>query len=231
MAIFALADLHLSKTGDKSMDIFGKHWENHTEKILSAWNELVTPEDTVLIPGDISWAMKLSEAMEDIACLEHLPGEKVFLRGNHDYWWSSIQRLRGALPNGFFALQNDCFITQENYVICGTRGWILPGLIKDEADEKIYMREVSRLKLSLESAKKAGKHPDLVMMHYPPVGPSLEKNGFMQLFEEYEVPVVIYGHIHGTNPQKNCMEGFIQGIEYHLVSCDYLNFAPKKILG
>ncbi|MDL2225575.1 metallophosphoesterase [Eubacteriales bacterium OttesenSCG-928-M02] len=229
MAVFAIADLHLSGTQEKSMDIFGKNWENHGEKIATHWNSIITKEDVVLIPGDISWAMKLEEAAQDFLYLGALPGTKVLLRGNHDYWWTSINKVRRALPPNTFALQNDAFILPDGTAICGTRGWVTPGSTaygKDE--EKIYNREIGRLRLSLEDAKRKGAPIRVVMMHYPPFSERQRVNGFTQLYREYGVKLVLYGHLHGI-PKGGCFEGEQDGVLYRMVSSDYINFCPIKI--
>lgn len=229
MAIYAIADLHLSHAQPKSMDIFGKNWENHWQRIEDAWKQRITPDDLVLIPGDISWAMHIESAKADIDAIGAMPGEKLILRGNHDYWWSSLTKVRGILPSGMYALQNDCFI-YRGHAICGARGWVVPGSnsFKPE-DEKLYLREMGRLELSLKAAKKRGLPIALVMMHYPPLNDSRDANGFTDLFKAYGIKRVLYGHLHGE-ALAFAFEGKRDGIRYENVSCDHLEFVPKRIL-
>jgi len=228
MALYAIGDLHLSFSTDKPMDIFGDIWVNHTEKIKNNWAKKITQEDTVLIPGDISWGMKLAEAMEDLKWIDSLPGRKVLLRGNHDYWWGSIKKLNNIFESMSF-LQNN-YYPYKDYAICGTRGWICPNEAKfDEHDEKIYRREILRLKLSLDSAIKDGYKKIIVMTHYPPTNDKLEPSEFTKTYEEYKVEKVIYGHLHDKSYDLG-LKGVYNSIEYHLVSADYLNFDPKIIL-
>ncbi len=221
MKIFAISDLHLSVNNQKPMDIFGPVWEGYLDKIFTQWNEMVTDEDIVLLAGDLSWAMKLEEVLPDLDLLAPLKGKKVIIRGNHDYWWKSISSLRGLLPVGFYAIQNDA-IRFDGVVICGTRGW--KGVEKNVAltpeDKKIFDREVIRLELTLQSAKKLMQEGDrlVCMMHYPPVGFAKEDSEFSVLLERYGVNSVVYGHLHGY---KNVDRYFVKnGIEYFLTSCD-----------
>ncbi len=221
MKVFAISDLHLSVNNQKPMDIFGPVWEGYLDKIFTQWNEMVTEEDIVLLAGDLSWAMKLEEVLPDLDLLAPLKGKKVLIRGNHDYWWKSISSLRGVLPVGFYAIQNDA-IRFDGVVICGTRGW--KGVEKNVAltpeDKKIFDREVIRLELTLQSAQKLMQEGDrlVCMMHYPPVGFAKEDSEFSSLLEKYGVNSVVYGHLHGY---KNVDTHFVKnGIEYFLTSCD-----------
>ena len=203
MRVFAIGDLHLSTSVDKPMDIFGVRWQNHTEKIQRNWQNTVKPEDLVIIAGDISWATDLAEALPDLQLIDNLPGEKILLRGNHDYWWQSITKLRllrqteGLSTLDF--LQNDAFLLEDGTVICGTRGWLLPGDTDYEAetDEKIMKRELIRLKMSLQEAKKLhdpGK-PLLAAVHYPPFVKAVDENEVTALLEEFKVTDCVFGHI------------------------------------
>lgn len=229
MALFAIGDLHLSSNSDKPMDVFGSHWLFHHEKIRSNWLAKVRPEDTVLVAGDISWAMRLQEAMADLSWISELPGKKILIRGNHDYWWSSITRLNGLFEDMSF-IQNNYF-SYQNYAICGTRGWITPNKNKfTEEDNRIYVREVRRLELSLEAAHKAGHQEIIAMLHYPPTNDQLEPSLFTQMMERYRVKEVVFGHLHGEESYAAGLQGAYRGINYHLVSCDYLDFDLKKIL-
>jgi predicted phosphohydrolase len=226
MAIFAIGDLHLGFAVDKPMDRFGPHWIGHAERIARAWRERVGASDTVLVCGDTSWAMRLDEALPDLAYLGALPGRKILLRGNHDYWWGSLARLRAALPPGIDPLQNDSH-RADDWWICGARGWSLPGPGSDPADELIYARELGRLRLSLESAGPDG--PRLAMLHYPPWMPGVDARAVVDLLREFGVQVCVYGHLHAMAP-GTYPEGLHDGIRYHCVSADLVDFAPRHIL-
>ena len=225
MKIFAIADLHLpAKT--KPMDMFGAHWERHFEKISQDWCEHVAADDVVMLPGDLSWAMTLTEAMEDIMAIGALPGRKLILRGNHDYWWSSIGRVRDALPDGMIAIQNDA-IKLDGVLFAGSRGWTC--LSKEAADEKIRAREQMRLEMSLKAARALdAEAPLYVMTHFPPVFPDSLDTPEGELMTRYGAKCVCYGHLHGASV-KNGFEGELQGVQYHLVSCDALRFALKQV--
>ncbi len=229
MAIYAIADLHLSHAEPKGMEIFGAHWENHWDRIAKAWTKSIAEDDLVLIPGDISWAMHACAAAMDLDIIGALPGIKLILRGNHDYWWSSLHKVRSSLPPNMHALQNDSFL-YRGFAVCGTRGWVVPGSNLFEAeDQKLYLRELGRLTLSLEDAKRKSNSVALVMMHFPPLNEKREENGFTELFAQYGIKKVIYGHLHGKALQS-AFEGERNGVQYELVSCDHLNFKPKMIL-
>lgn len=227
--LYAIADLHFGTGINKTMDIFGEKWFSHTQKIIDNWQSIVGENDTVLIPGDISWANNLREAESDFEIIRGLNGRKIMLMGNHDFWWQSMNKVSTAYPDIEF-LQNN-FRIYGDYAICGTRGWICPNTSKfTENDMKIYKREQIRLRLSLDSAVRAGYGGKIIgTMHFPPIGEGFEKTGFTDIFEEYGVKKVLYGHIHGEENFKNIIEGSINGIEYELVSADYLDFMPKKI--
>jgi len=226
--IFAIGDLHLPGGQEKPMDIFGGRWADHPRRIAANWRERVGPGDVVLVPGDLSWAMTLEEAAEDLAYLGELPGETVLIRGNHDYWWSAIGKVRKALPPGVRAIQND-YVAVDGVAVCGARGWVLPGSEGfSEHDEKVYRREVERLRLSLESAVKAGLAPAIVMMHYPPAPKSQAPTGFTQLLEAYGVKLCVYGHLHG-DAQHGALKGWVRGVYYRLVACDAVGFAPVLV--
>lgn len=228
MAIYAISDFHLAFTTDKPMDVFGGNWYKHEEKIKENWLEIINDEDTVLIAGDISWSMKMEEGMMDLEWIHNLPGRKILVKGNHDYWWTSITKLNRLYEDMNF-IQNNHF-SYENYAICGTRGWMCPGVEKFTAqDEKVYNRELIRLRLSLESAAKEGFNKFIVMLHYPPTNDKCRESGFIEILKEYNVEKVIYGHLHGISKEK-VFEQEVDGIEYILTSCDYLDFKPIKIL-
>ena len=221
MKIFAISDLHLSSVCQKPMDIFGKAWENYFEEICTDWRAKVTEEDIVLLPGDLSWGMRMEEALPDFDLIAQLPGKKVILRGNHDYWWNTLSQVRNALPKGFYVLQNDCF-RFDNVLICGTRGWTCPdGNNLSEHDLKIYNREVERLKLSIQQMQKMRKDGDKViaMMHFPPFNGRYEESGFTKQFVANDIPTVVYGHLHGKDCRANLhFKKF--NIDFYLTSCD-----------
>lgn len=228
MNIYGISDLHLSFSNPKPMDIFGDNWVNHWDKIKSDWMENVREDDIILIPGDISWALKLEEALIDINEISRLPGRKVLLEGNHDYWWQSASKVRNSLPANMEIIQND-FYDAENFYICGSRGWMLPGDERfKEKDLKIYNRELIRLNLSLSSVPSALGKQIIVMMHFPPFNEKWEPSEFIDIMKKYNVSKCIYGHLHGEST-KNVFEGNFQGIEFFMVSCDHLNFKLKKI--
>ena len=221
MKVFAISDLHLSINSNKPMTIFGPVWENYLEEIESSWSSLVTENDLVLISGDISWAMKLNDAKADLNYLSKFSGKKVIIKGNHDYWWSSISGVRSLLPENLYALQNDA-LRFGNYVVCGSRGWTVPEIThKTEDDEKIYKRELIRMELSLKSALELKQDGDtlIVMMHYPPFNSKLEENDFTKLFEQFGVDIVVYGHLHSYDKKQRLIT-YINNIKYYLTSCD-----------
>lgn len=229
MALFAIADLHFSFAKPKPMDIFGANWQNHANRIIEHWQNTITPQDTLLLPGDISWAMHLPDAQKDLAVIDHLPGKKILLSGNHDYWWKSSAKLEGQFPAMKF-LKNGA-IPYEDYFICGTRGWTCPNDISfTKEDEKIYKREQIRLRLSLDTAMYQGAKQIIVMLHYPPVNDKHEPSAFTEIFKSYPITTVVYGHLHGTESHKQALQGNLDDISYHLVASDYLNFCPKRIL-
>ncbi len=230
MAIWAIADLHLSHDRSKPMDIFGPSWENHTRKIAANWRRVVGDEDLVIVAGDISWAMQLSGAVADLNWIAALPGRKLLLRGNHDYWWSSISKVREALPPGFAALQNDHFIFQ-GWAICGTRGWLCPGEegFDSEHDEKIYRREVGRLQLSLESALGAGQSRIIAALHYPPFNRQGGPSGFTELLERCGVRYCVYGHIHDEGRDR-LFQGERGGVTYRFIASDGVDFTPVPVI-
>lgn len=221
MKVFAISDLHLSINNSKPMDIFGPVWEGYLDKIFSQWKEKVGEEDIVLMAGDLSWAMKLEEVKADLDLLKDLPGKKIIIKGNHDYWWKSISSLRAILPQNFYAIQNDA-IRFDGLVVCGTRGWkgVEKNMVLSAEDQKIFDREVLRLEMTLESANKLKQEGDklICMMHYPPVSFSKDDSAFSNLIEKYNVDYVVYGHLHGY---KNITSTFTKNdIPYYLTSCD-----------
>ena len=238
MRVFAIGDLHLPGGDVKPMDVFGPHWERHFDRISEDWRARVREEDIVLIPGDISWAMQLADAAQDLRRIASLPGRVLILRGNHDYWWSSLTQLRECLPPNMHAIQNDAFDGGEA-VFCGTRGWTIPGeaasagacgepvaASTDAQDVKIYRREALRLEMSLQAAAKLAQgRPIVAMLHYPPVIPECMRAGteFTRLLSEYGVSRCVYGHLHGQSARRGFC-GEYRGVRYDLVSCDALDF-------
>ncbi len=228
MQIYAIADLHLSLTSEKPMDVFGEAWRGHAEKLERNWRERVQADDLVLVPGDISWAMQLSAALPDLSFIGNLPGRKILLKGNHDYWWSAIGRVRSNLPEGMRALQNDS-IVEDGIGICGSRGWLCPGSNNFNAeDQKIYLRELDRLSLSLASLPAV--ETKIAMLHFPPFLDKEKGSGFTERMEDAGVQIVVYGHLHGE-ANRYAFEGERNGITYHCVAADKLDFAPKRIYG
>ena len=231
MKIYAISDLHLSGAADKPMDVFGAGWENHFEKIKSDWDKKVADDDIVLICGDVSWGTTFDEGLYDLRSLFGLKGRKIFIRGNHDFWWNGISRLRGAAPDdSFFFLQNDC-VKLGNFIICGSRGWACPGSPDyTDHDEKLYLREAERFKLCFNQVAKMRGEGDRViaLIHYPPFSQKSPDTLFTKLFEENGVEKVVFGHIHGEAyfPFRTVKNG----IEYVLSSCDKVGFSLQLII-
>ena len=231
MNIYEISDLHLSATADKPMDIFGGNWEGHFEKIKADWLSVVKPDDIVLIAGDISWAMKLEDASVDLASLRGLTGKKVFIKGNHDYWWSGIGKVRAAAPDDSFVFLQTDAVRIENFVIVGSRGWSCPGSPDfTEQDQKLYLPEAERFRLAFAEAEKIAQEGDtkIAMIHYPPFTLKNEDTLFTELFEKNGVSKAVFGHIHGAayfplKSEKN-------GIEYYLTACDKVAFKLVKIV-
>ena len=230
MRLFAIGDLHLPGGQEKPMDVFGSQWDGHFGKISEKWQSLVLPGDVVLIPGDISWAMTLEDALPDLRAIGELPGRKVLIRGNHDYWWNGIGRVRSALPEGMTALQQDAADFGE-FVVCGTRGWTIPTEEMPLApqEEKIYRRELNRTELALNAAERirAGR-PLIMMLHYPPLYQNCRESGFTERMEQAGVTLCVYGHLHGSGIAAG-FSGEQNGVRYELTSCDSQGFSPRKI--
>ena len=231
MRLFAIGDLHMDGGDDKPMDVFGSQWDRHFLRISENWRNLVGEEDTVLIPGDISWAMQLENAIPDLQEIGKLPGRKILIKGNHEYWWSSISRVRDSLPAGMTALQHDAADIGP-CVVCGTRGWLFPSerMPLDERDEKLCRREIQRLNLALDDAERiAPGKPILVMLHFPPLLASEPETVFTEALEaRKDVKTVVYGHLHGAS-LANAFAGERRGIRYEPVSCDGIQFCPREI--
>ena len=230
MSLFAIGDLHLPGGDDKPMNVFGSHWDSHFERISQDWRTRVGAEDTVLIPGDISWALQLRDAVPDLQLIGALPGRKVLTKGNHEYWWNSLTQVRAVLPPGMEVLQHSALDLGEA-VVCGTRGWMFP--TGDTAlapeDQKIFNRELARMEMALQEAGKlrAGR-PLVAMIHFPPLYEQVRDTDFTRLFERYQVSTVVYGHLHGPAIRAG-FNGIHHGVRYMLTSCDSLNFALAEV--
>lgn len=224
MSLFAISDLHLSFSCNKSMDIF-HGWQNYTERLYSNWNRLVKKDDTVILPGDISWAMRLEQAKEDFLFLNSLPGRKILLKGNHDLWWNTLKKTNEFLIKNNFntitLLYNNA-VTVENYAVCGTRGWMYDA----GEDNRIRLREAGRLKRSLEAAAATGQEP-LLFLHYPPVYGEYVCEDFIKIIKEFNISTVYYGHIHGAGYNKTVTE--YDNISLKLISADCIDFTPLYI--
>lgn len=225
--IFGIADLHFDSIGDKSMDIFGENWIDHENQIIENWKNIVKDQDLVLLPGDISWGLKLEDAYEDLLKIENLPGKKIIVKGNHDYWWQSLNKVNKLGFKTIEFLQNNSFI-YEDIAIGGTRGWAAMPENGDSHHEKIFARELNRLRLSLESIK-IPQNKVIALLHYPPFDFKGEPNEFVDIMKEYQVDICLYGHLHAEG-HRYIVEGNIKGIEFHCISSDYIDFIPKKIL-
>ncbi len=230
MHLFCIGDLHLSLDPrvDKPMSKFGEIWENHSEKVKKNWIERVTEEDIVIIAGDISWGLKLEEALADLNFLDSLPGNKILIKGNHDLWWAGITKLNSMFDSLYF-LQNKAFET-EKMVICGTRGWLCPGDSDfGEDDEKIYKREALRLESSLVEGAKTGK-PIVCVTHFPPTNDKGQPSLFTKLYEKYNVSEAYFGHLHTKGGFKKAYQGNMNGVNYKLISYDFLEGKLYQII-
>lgn len=246
-----MADLHLAVGVNKPMDVFGDEWAGYMERIRENWLRVVTPADTVLLPGDLCWAMTLDEARPDFEYLAALPGRKILSKGNHDYWWQTVTKIRAWMDAGGFdmeLLHNSAFLA-DGRIVCGTRGWKVPGEQPEadalepagesgftEQDLKIYRRELERLKLSLEAGRKLASSAGIaapefvVMLHYPPFDGRRRPSGFVEIMRQYGVSDCVYGHLHGRS-RYGATQGEVDGIRYRLVSSDQLRFEPFRISG
>lgn len=227
MALYAIGDLHLCLGAEKPMDIFGGAWFGYMEKLYQGFS-VITPEDTTVLLGDLSWALDLDEAKADFAWINDIPGKKIILKGNHDYWWSTASKFyKFCEENGF----SDQFILNNNHyeyngtAICGTRGWFFEEDKSGEHDEKVFRRELIRLEASLQSA---GELPKVVFLHYPPRYKGYECTEILNLLKKYDVRRCYYGHLHGAS-HGLAQEGLWDGIEFKLVSADRLNFKPYLV--
>ena len=231
MNIWGLADPHLGHAVDKAMDIFGPRWKNHAARMAENWRATVAGDDWVLVPGDISWALKLEDALLDLQFLGDLPGRKILLKGNHDYWWTSRAKVEAVLPDSMQLLQNDAIDIGNGIGIVGARGWTPPGAPRaTEQDEKIYAREVQRLALSLKAAE--GRFERLIaMLHYPPLyalDEGLQETEFVPLLRDAGVEACLYGHLHAGD-HRYAVHADHDGIRYYFVAGDAIDFTPVRI--
>ena len=224
MALYAIGDTHLSLSGNKPMDVFGGNWENYVDKLLEGFS-VVEPDDTVVLCGDLSWGMSLEQAEADFAFLDRLPGRKLLMKGNHDYWWTTAAKMNRFFEekgfHSFSLLHNNCHFYGD-VALCGTRGWFY----EEHGDPKVFNRELIRLETSL---KAAGEKEKLCFLHYPPRYQGYICQEIVNLLEKYRVTACYYGHLHGGS-HRLAMEGKFNSVEYHLIAADYLDFKPKKIL-
>jgi len=227
MALYAIGDLHLCLGAPKPMDVFGGAWVGYMDKLKEGMS-VITEEDTVVLLGDLSWSLDLANAQADFAWINRIPGRKILLKGNHDYWWSTVSKFdKFCKENGFrnlHILNNNCF-EYDGWAICGTRGWFFEEERSGQHDEKVFKRELIRLETSL---KAAGEKPKMVFLHYPPRYKGYECREILDLLEKYEVRRCFYGHLHGGS-HKLAMEGQWDGVEFRLVAADYLNFKPYPV--
>ncbi len=228
MALYAIGDLHLCLGAPKPMDVFGGAWIGYMDK-LKCGMSVIRPNDTTVLLGDLSWALDLPNAKADFAWINQIPGRKILLKGNHDYWWSTAAKFsKFCLENDFseMHLLNNNFFEYEGYAVCGTRGWFFEEERSGVHDEKVFKRELLRLEASL---KAAGERPKIVFLHYPPRYKGYQCNEILQLLEKYQVRRCFYGHLHGGS-HKLAMEGQWDGVEYRLVSADYIGFRPYLVM-
>lgn len=228
MALYAIGDLHLCLGAPKPMDIFGGAWVGYMEKLRDGMS-VVGPEDTTVLMGDLSWALDLASAKADFAWINEIPGRKIILKGNHDYWWSTASKFyKFCEENGFrdMYILNNNYYEYDGYAICGTRGWYFEEKRSSDHDEKVFKRELIRLEASL---KAAGEMPKLVFLHYPPRSKGYECPEILDLLNRYEARRCFYGHLHGPS-HKLAQEGIWDCVDYALLAADFINFRPVKVL-
>lgn len=227
MSLFVIGDTHLSLSVDKPMDVF-KGWTDYTDRLKNNWNRVVSPEDSVVIPGDISWAMNFDEAVKDFSFLNSLNGKKYILKGNHDYWWNTMSKMNGFLEdNGFDAVKiihNNAY-SVEGFALAGSRGWFYDDTA--EADKKVILREAGRLRTSLRAASELGGEL-VAFLHYPPISSVQRCDEILSVLEEFSVKRCYFGHLHGFVPPENTKIEW-NGTVFSLVSADYLDFCPRLI--
>lgn len=228
MALFVIADLHLSLGTDKPMDVF-QGWQDHVQRLEANWHATVSPDDTVVIAGDISWAMKLEDCQKDFAFIHSLPGKKLLMKGNHDYWWSTRNKIDNFLAaNGFDTIQvlHNCGYRIGERAVCGTRGWLYNS--ETDEDKKIVAREAGRLLASMNEAKALGGQPT-AFLHYPPVYGRMECRELLDILADNHVADCYFGHIHGSCAAKKALVGEYRGVKMHLISCDHIGFCPERV--
>lgn len=227
MSLFAIADTHLSLGTDKPMDIF-KGWSGYVDKLKENWESAVTDSDTVVIAGDISWGMSLEGALEDFRFIDSLPGQKIILKGNHDYWWTTMKKMDTFLSQHEIKtirfLHNNT-LTVGNIAVCGSRGWFFDA--EESADNKVLLREAGRLRTSINLAKETGLEP-VVFLHYPPITQNMVCEEIYKVLLETGIKRCYYGHLHGPSMTRS-INSVRDGIEFALISCDFLAFAPKMV--
>lgn len=228
MALYAIGDLHLCLGASKPMDIFGGAWVGYMDKLKDGMS-VITPEDTTVLLGDLSWALDLPSSRADFAWINDIPGKKIILKGNHDYWWSTAAKFSKFCADNNFGnmhlLNNNCYF-YEDFAICGTRGWFFEEERSGQHDEKVFKRELIRLEASL---KAAGDHPKIVFLHYPPRYRGYACTEILELMNKYQVRRCFYGHLHGGS-HKLAMEGLWDGVEFRLVAADYIGFKPYSVI-
>lgn len=233
MAIYAISDLHLALSVDKPMDVFGARWADYMDRLEENWRTTVGEEDYVLVPGDISWATYLNQAYEDFKFIDGLPGKKIISKGNHDYWWTTKNKLDQFIVENEFstiAFMHNNSYNIEDTAICGTRGWSLPGEAGfSHEDMKIYQRELQRLEHSLKEAAIPDDGRIIAAMHFPAFNSKGVFSEFLDIMQKYNVQLCIYGHLHGE-AHKRAVEGLVKGIEFRLVAADYIGFKPVRLL-
>ncbi|MCX7615294.1 MAG: metallophosphoesterase [Clostridiales bacterium] len=232
MALFTIADLHLSESVNKPMDIFGGAWDNYTEKIKTNFNKTLHDDDIIVIAGDVSWGINLDEALADFQLLSNLPAKKLIVKGNHDLWWNTIAKMKrfleeNCLKNIDFIYNN--YFNYENIALCGTRGWFYEEDNGTEHNKKIFRRELLRLEASLNAASLSDAEQIYVFLHYPPLCKNYCCDELLSILKKYKVSKCFYGHLHGGS-HKLAKEGIIDGIEFRLVAADAVNFMPVLIL-
>ena len=233
-----ISDLHLSTNTDKSMEVFGLRWQNYCQRLKNNWNRIVSPEDTVVVPGDISWALTLEEAIPDLLFLDSLNGTKIIGKGNHDFWWSTQAKIEKLFINNKIntirILHNNAYKI-ENIIVCGTRGWYIDSHTKNTINapnyDKIINREVIRLRISLDEAMKLKGSSDLkiiVFFHFPPIWNEFVNQEFLDILSEYNISNCFFGHIHGNYSANTSY--LYNNVSFRLVSSDFLDFAPIPII-
>ena len=231
MALYVIGDLHLSLTGEKPMDVFGERWANHTQRLREAFARL-TEDDVTVLAGDTSWGMSLEGALEDFRFLDTLPGKKLLLKGNHDYWWGTVAKMKHFFAAQGFStldiLHNNCFLYGD-YAICGTRGWFYEEDAAGTHTGKMVAREALRLEASFRSARQIAPEKELLcFLHYPPIYQGYQCPELLALIDRYRPVRCYYGHLHGAT-HRRAFEGRRNSTEYALISADYIGFIPKKI--